>query len=129
MKTTSLILLGLAMIAFTFTRTRPRHLKGSQKFFAAVSVVCAVLILLQPEFLALGLLGDTTFFDILVLALSLQMHSYAVQVIRMFVAVLSSSVRWLGIPSPGFSYILAVLTLGIAGGISALQRAANRILS
>ncbi len=128
MKTTPLLLLALAMIAFAFHRTASRHLKGSQKFFGLLAVVCTLLILLQPELLALGLLADTSFFDLLVLALTLQMHSYALQLIRASVAALSRTVRWLGFPSPGFSYILALLTLNIAAAISALQRTANRIL-
>jgi uncharacterized membrane protein YkgB len=129
MQRTLLILLGLAVIAFTFTRKRSQPLRGSQKLFGVIAVVCTVLILLQPEFLALGLLGDTAFFEMLVLALSLQMYTYAVQSTRVFVAVLCKSLHWLGIPSPGFSYLLAVLTIGIAGGISTLQKFANRIFS
>ncbi len=109
------------MIALSFTRARSQHLKGSQKLFGVIAVVCGVLILLQPEFFALGLFGDTAFFDILVLALTLQMHSYALQAIHMFVTALSRCVRWLGIPSPGLSYIVAVLTGSIAGGIAMIR--------
>ncbi len=76
MQTTRLILFGLALLAFGLTRTRSQPLRGWQKLFGVIAVVFATLMLLQPEFLALGLLGDTAFFDLLVLALGLQMHSF-----------------------------------------------------
>ncbi len=117
-----ILLVGLALIAFVLSRRRSQHLQGAQKLFGVIAVISTVLILLQPELLALGLLGDTTFFDMLVLALTLQMHTYAVQMTRMVVSVLSRTARWLGLPSPGFSYMLAVLRLGMAGGVSPLRR-------
>ena len=63
----------------------------------------------------------------LVLALSLQMHWYGTQGIRAVVIVLFKTLRWLGIPSPGLSFLLAVATVGIASAVCVLQRSVNRI--
>jgi hypothetical protein len=62
-----------------------RHPSGSQKIFGVVAFVLALLILLNPEFLALGILGDTAFFDLLVLAIGIQMHTYIMIAGRWFV--------------------------------------------
>jgi hypothetical protein len=48
---------------------------GWQKLFYVAGFVGAVLIVLNPEFLALGFLGDAAFFDLLVFALSLQFQA------------------------------------------------------
>ena len=129
MQTTILILLGLAIIACASTRSkgvappRSQHLKGWQKLFGTVAVILALLILLNPELLALGLLGDTALFDVLVLTLSLQMHSYAVRFLRRCTSVLSQGCRWLRIPSPGLTYLLAVGAAAMASVVSAFQKA------
>ena len=76
MRHTVIILACLAFIAYAVIRRSGRrfeHLTGWQKLFGLIAVLLAVLILLNPDFLALGLLGDTTFFDVLVMGLSLQM--------------------------------------------------------
>ena len=136
MQRVTIILLGLGMLAYAITRSpdKPRparfqHLKGWQKIFGVVAVILTLLIILNPEFLALGLLGDTAFFDMLVLAISLQMHAFAARAFRGCVDVLSRGVRWLGIPSPGLRYLLAILTPAIAGAVSAFQKVVHRIPS
>ena len=136
MQNTTVILAGLALLAYACLR-RPKNsrrawfqqLKGWQKIVGVVAVLLTLLIAINPEFLALGLLGDTTFIDLFILLLSLQMHQYAAQAIRAFAATLSRGVRSLAIPSPGFSYILFVLTIGIASAFYTLQRTVNRLLS
>jgi uncharacterized membrane protein YkgB len=84
MQKVTLILFALSILAYASTRslnkTKPswfQHLKGWQKIFGTLAVVLTLLIILNPEFLALGLVGDTAFFDLLILALSLQMHASA----------------------------------------------------
>ena len=135
MQKVTIILLGLALLAYASTRSlgktkqsRFQHLKGWQKIFGVLAVILTLLIILNPEFLALGLIGDTAFFDMLVLALSLQMHTFAVGAFRRCVAALSRGVRWLGIPSPGLRYLLAVLTPAIAVVVTTFQKAVHRIL-
>ena len=132
MKNTTIILMGLAMVAGASLRARREgkskwfpHLSGSQKIFGLVAFALALLILLNPELLALGFLGDTAFFDVLVLALSLQMHTYVMRVARAGASGLRRAMRWAGIPSPGLCYSIAVATVMIADFVSLLQKAAH----
>ena len=60
----TIILLGMAMLLCASTRpagkSRPsrfQHLKGWEKLFGILAVVMTLLIILNPEFLALGLVG------------------------------------------------------------------------
>ena len=130
MQTRIVLLLGLAvLLACAMTRKRVRmksswsqHLSGWQKLFGVLAVAGALLIILNPEFLALGLVGDTAFFEALVLALSLQMHAYAIRIYRRCVAELVRAVKWMGIPSPGFRYLLAVSVPAIDRLVSAFLR-------
>ena len=136
MQTSLLILVGLAIIGYGLVRAphrvRPtwsRHLKGWRKLFAFIAVVLTILIILNPEFLALGLVGDTAFFDMLVLALGLQMHAYATQGGRWLVRTVVRGLRCVGIPSPGLSYLLAFSTIAFGSAVSAFQKAVHRISS
>jgi hypothetical protein len=55
----------LASLSARPNRIKPawsQQLKGWQKLFGLVGVILAVLIIINPELLALGLLGDTAFF-------------------------------------------------------------------
>src|SRR5205809_7834058 len=99
MKNTIIILLGLAMLVYASSRstaktkpTRFQGFQGWQKIFGVVAVILTLLIVLNPEFLALGLLGDTAFFDMLVLALSLQLHTYATGAWNRFATVVTKGV-------------------------------------
>ena len=131
-----IIALGLAILAYASTRgpnkskpSRFEHLRGWQKIFGILAVLLTLLIILNPEFLALGLLGDTAFFDVLVLALSLQLHLLAARAFRLGVHGLSRGVRWLAIPSPGLRYLLFLLTPIVAGAVAAVQKAVHRFLA
>ena len=132
----TIILLGLLVLAYSTTRspdkrklTRFQHLKGWQRTFGVVAVLLTLLIVLNPEFLALGLLGDTAFFDLLVLALSSQMHVFVTRAFHRCADVLCGVMRWLGIPSPGLLYCVAVVTPVVAGAVALFQRTLHRILS
>ena len=136
MRKAFIILLGLAVLASATTRSSHaartswfHQLRGSQKLFGVIAAVLALLIVMNPEFLALGLLGDTTFFDMLVLAMSLQLHLYVTRAFRRLVAVLSKTIRWLGIPSPGFRYTVAMASVLVTGVVATAQRAFNRWFS
>lgn len=136
MKTQFVILLGLGVV-LACVMTRPRNgvkpawaqqLKGWQKVFGVIALVATMLIILNPEFFALGLLGDTAFFDMFVLALSLQMHMFFVRACRACVVVLARAVRWVSIPSPRLSYLMAITALAM-GEVATLIRKACRIVS
>jgi len=55
------------------------QLRGWHKIFGVVALGLALVIMLNPEFLALGLVGDAAFFDVLVLLLSLQLKDFVLQ--------------------------------------------------
>ena len=134
MNTTALILLALILFACASNRSSrvepvwSQHLKGWQKLFTMAGVIMALLILINPEFLALGLLGDTAFFDMLVLALSLQMHMFALRAFRRCFDALRRALRWMGIPSLGLRYLVAVVTPIVASAISTVQQGLHRFL-
>src|SRR4030095_16895493 len=130
MLTTSMLVLVLAVLVCASTRRSGRtkstwfqQLKGWQKLFGGVAVVLTTLILLNPELLALGLLGDEALFDMLVLALSLQLHMFVVRAWRSLAARFRCSLRWLGTPSPGLLYLLAAASLATTSVVSIIQKA------
>ena len=80
------IVLGLAILAYGFTLLPDgtklawsTRLNCWHALIGVIAVVLAFLILLNPEFLALGLLGDTPFFDLLVLLIGLQLRTAGTQ--------------------------------------------------
>ena len=94
-----------------------------------LAVLLPLLIIFNPELLALRFLGDTALFEMLVLGLSLQMHTHVAGAIRRCVAALSGTARSWGIPSPGLCYLLSVLASVLAGAVTVFQKAAHRIHS
>jgi hypothetical protein len=136
-QTQLIILVGLAIVLACALkkasgRTKPawsQHLKGSEKVFGLIAFFSVVLIMINPEFLALGLLGDTAFFDMLVLALSLQMHMVVTQAWHRCATVLTRGVRWIGIPSLGLRYVLAVAALCIGSVVSFVQKVVHHLSS
>src|SRR5208282_1814813 len=132
MRDTVTILAGLAFTACAFFRRLQRrfeHLNGWQKLFGLIAVFLAVLILMNPDFLALGLLGDTTFFAVLVMALSLQMLGFVQLAWRCISTSFVRGMRLVGIPSPGLRYLLAVSAVVIGSAISTIQKVVHRISS
>jgi len=134
MHTTTILLVAMTLLACIYSRssrTKPAwsgQLKGWQKVFGLVAAIVALLILINPEFLALGLLGDTAFFDMLVLALGLQMHLFVTRGFHHCVDALWRGLRWVGIPSPGLRYCLTVLTPVVAATVAMFQRTMHRDL-
>ena len=127
------ILLGLALLAYASIRRRNKskpgwfqQLKGSQKLFGVLAVILTLLIVLTPEFLPLGLLGDAAFFDVLALVLGLQLHLYATRAVYGCTFVLVRGLRLLAIPRPGFSSSLTLLWFVVASAISMLHRTVHR---
>ncbi len=104
-----------------------RELTGWQKAFGVLALVTSVIIMANPEFICLGLLGDTAFFDLLVLALSLQMHGIASGLWRRAVSIFGRSLRRLAIPSPGLLYLMCIWTFVIVTASNAIQKLLTRI--
>ena len=107
------------------------QLRWWQKLAGVVSLLCVVLIALNPEFWALGLLGDTAFFDLFVLVLSIQLQMTLAWAWGWFGASLSRGLRWIITPRPLRSCLLAAWAVGAAAnrvyvGYLALRRVAAR---
>lgn len=129
------ILLSLALGAIALARllrNKPalfQNLKGWQKLLGLIAIVMALIILLNPEFLALGLLGDTAFFDMLALALSVQMLVSVRWAWHHFSQGFVRTMRWFGIPSPGFRFLMVISAIALTNAVSALQKLVHRISS
>jgi hypothetical protein len=130
------ILLGSAILAYAFTRVLDKiqpagsqPLKWWQKLAGGVAVILAVLIVINPEFLALGLLGDAAFFDALVLLFSLQLQMVGARVWHGVGAMFSRTMRWVMTPSPGMYYLLTVSALALGSVVSTVQKVVYRISS
>lgn len=50
--------------------------KKLNKIIRIIAVIAAIFIVLNPEFLAFGIIADAAFFDMLVLLLGLQLHGF-----------------------------------------------------
>src|SRR6516225_669585 len=94
------ILILLAILAWICIR-RPSGIKSVnsqkltwwQKLVGIVAVLCVVMVAVNPEFWALGLLGDTTFFDVFVLLISIQLQMTLVWVWDWCGTLLSGGLR------------------------------------
>jgi uncharacterized membrane protein YkgB len=102
MQMTPVIVFGLAFLAYALTwvpdQYKPvwsRRLDAWQTLIGLVAVVAAILIVMNPEFYALGLLGDSAFFDLLVLAISFQLQMVGSQAWRHVVAAFSAIKRFI----------------------------------
>jgi energy-coupling factor transporter transmembrane protein EcfT len=86
------IIFGLALFVFALPflpdKCRPtwiHRLTSWQVLIGLVAVIVASVIVATPEFYALGILGDSAFFDLLVLAISFQLRGIGLWVWRYFV--------------------------------------------
>jgi hypothetical protein len=84
MQTTPSIIFGLALFAYAsiwvpdkYKPTWTHRLGSWQTLIGLVAVIAAILIMMNPEFYALGILGDSAFFDLLVLAITCQLHMFS----------------------------------------------------
>ena len=114
------------------SRHKPRlrwldDLTGWQKLFGVVALVAAVVVFLNPEFIVLGLMGDTAFFDMLVFMLALQGHGLAARAYQLCRLPLRDIGRRWGIPSPGLVYVLTALAFAARSLEGAAHRLADRL--
>ena len=127
---------GLALLACAFFRVPPRtkpawspRISGWQKLLGVVAFILALLMVLNPEFLALGLLGDTAFFDLLVLLLSLQLQTFAARAWHAVRVVFSKTSRIM-VPRLSRDFSLALLAFAPLGEMwAAIQKAVHRLSS
>lgn len=132
-KTTVMLLFGLGVAALAFARLQRsqrgpfRNLKGWQKVLGLLAILMAIIVILNPDLLALGLLSDSTFFDMLALALSVQMLTSVQWAWHKLSRGFVQTLRWLGIPSPGFRFLMATAAVALTTAISAFQKAAHHL--
>ena len=128
-----IIVLALGILAYAFTRVSNGGTPGwslrinwTQKLLGAVAAIIALLIVINPEFLALGLLGDSAFVDLLVLLITLRRQTVIAQVRHCVATVISRIMRRV---TPRMSFTLAVLAVTFGNVISAIQKVMHRISS
>lgn len=127
---------GLALLVLAGARSSAKgqpgwlqQLTGWQKLFGVAAFLIALLILANPEFAAIGLLSDTAFFDVFVLALGMQLHTSVVRMLRTGAQGTRMMLRWTVMRSPGLCRLLVVLSMTMASLISVCQRVVHRFNS
>jgi hypothetical protein len=130
----ALILVGAVLVVRAQNRMRTQsksrwfsHLTGWQKLFGVVALAFALVVVINPEFIVLGLMGDTAFFDMLVFLLAVQGHALAARAYQLGRMPLREVGRRWGIPSPGLVYILTALAFAARSLETAVSRLWQRI--
>jgi hypothetical protein len=133
MRKTPAIIFGLALFAYALARVpdkfKPKwsqRLKSWQMLIGLLAVIMAVLIVMNPELYALGILGDSAFFDLLVLAISLQLQTTVSRVWHLVTAWLSKATRRM---SMQICFELWCLVAFVSIFVSAVQKTVHRIFS
>lgn len=133
MQITPVIIFALALFAYALTRAPDQHkpawthrLNSWQTLISLIAVIAAILIVMNPEFYALGIVGDSAFFDLLVLAISLQLQTILSRVWRHVVAGSSIIARFVRLRA----YVTCAMLLFIfADIISLAQKITHRLSS
>jgi len=130
MQMTFVIVFAFAIVASAYTQ-RPSAKNAEQfawlkKLTMILATIMAILIVINPEFYALGLLGDTAFFDLLVVALSLQLQNvFRLSLHRLYTGV-AGLIRWLMTPRPTFQMLLLIFA-PIGTIVCTIQKTARRL--
>lgn len=130
---TPAIVFGLALFACLLTQVPDKYkpawshrLKSWQALVGLVAVIVAILIVVNPEFYALGILGDSAFFDLLVLAISFQLQLLGSRAWCLAAAGLVKTLR-------GLSLRYCLMFWGwvafVSPFVSAIQKAVHRMSS
>ena len=136
MRIQPIILFGLVALVCAVIQSAQRtklarcpHLKGWQKLFGVVAFILVVVVLINPEFLAVGLVGDTAFFDVFVLLLSFLLQMIAVRAWHFVCAAFLSIMRAM-LMRPALSSLMFLLIFAsLTDVLSAIQKAAHRFSS
>jgi hypothetical protein len=122
----ALFVFALAMVPVKYKPAWIYRLSWWQMLIGLIATASALLIVMNPEFLALGLLGDSAFFDILVLAIGIQLQTILA---RMGVYVLAGGKRMLRYINLHFCVTCTMLAFIFADVVWAVQRAVQRFTS
>ncbi|HTB82093.1 MAG TPA: hypothetical protein VK742_00430 [Candidatus Sulfotelmatobacter sp.] len=127
------ILFGLALFAFALgilpDKYRPAWIHRFttwQLLIGLVALVVAIFIVITPEFYALGILGDSSFFDILVLAITFQLRGIGSMVWRYVVLGLGPVKRFVSWRMYATGTVLLFIFVEIG---STVQKIAHRLTS
>lgn len=126
-------MLGLAMLAYAITRVPDKYkpawfqrLGSWQMWIGLVALIIAMLIVINPEFYCLGLLGDTAFFDLLVLAITFQLQTVVARAWGYAVAGFSKIRRFV---SRRAYLTCSLMILAFTDVVSSIEKIAHRISS
>jgi hypothetical protein len=130
MQMTFVIVFAFAIVASAYTQ-RPSAKNVEQfawlkKLTMILATIMAILIVINPEFYALGLLGDTAFFDLLVVALSLQLQNVLKLSLHRIHAGVAGFISWLMTPRPTFQMLLLIFA-PIGTIVCMIQKMARRL--
>jgi hypothetical protein len=113
MQTKLTILLWAALLGYVINRGSDRlkavphqHRTWWQRPLVLLALLVALLIVSTPEFFALGLIGDSTFFDLLVLLISLEFQGFGGQARCWLAGLMSKVTAW--VMRPRMSYLLVL---------------------
>jgi hypothetical protein len=102
MQITPATVIGLALLAYALTRVPDRYkpvwtrrLGAWPTLLGLLATIAAILIVMNPEFYALGILGDSAFFELLALAIGLQLQTFGARLWRHVLAVPSMARRFI----------------------------------
>jgi hypothetical protein len=124
------VVLLVFALAFVPDKYKPMwiyRLSWWQVLIGLIATVAALLIVMNPEFLALGILGDSTFFDLLVFAIGIQLQ---VILARIGVQVLAGGARLVRFIRWRFCFNCLMLVALVVDDIaSTIQRVVQRFTS
>jgi hypothetical protein len=127
------IILGLALFAYALTRAPDKckpawsqRLNSWQTLIGMVALIMAILIVMNPEFYALGILGDSAFFDLLILAIGCQLQVFGSQAWCNFVEGLSMIKRFMSLR---IYVTCSLMILVFTDMVSTIQKVVHRISS
>ena len=133
MHLTPATIIGFALFVFALAFVPDKYkpawiyrLSWWQVLIGLVATVAAFLIIMNPEFLAWGILGDSAFFDLLVLAIGIQLQMILSRIGVCIVSGTKSTVLFVAMGIYA-DWMLLMLTVSSVGYV--LQRAVHRILS
>jgi hypothetical protein len=133
MQMTPSIIFGLALFAYAliwmpdkYRPTWTRRLNSWQTLIGLVALIAAILIVLNPEFYALGILGDSAFFDLLVLAISCRLQVFGSRAWRYFAEECSIIKRFLNLRIFA-TYVTMLFIFTVM--VSTIQKVVHRISS
>lgn len=127
---TKIIVVALLVVAFGALpdKYKPRWTYRTSWWPALIGIVAsifALLIIMNPELLALGVLGDATFIDLLVLAIGIQMQGIFS---RTGVFLLAQGTRILRFVRWRYCIASTVLTFCILDALLTVQQSAGALL-